>query len=51
MTTKQKIDYLLANGYVEQDHSQLIKTFTSPNGQIRFSIRDIIFCWDSLRIF
>jgi len=51
MTLNQKISYLLANGYVQQEHTQLIKTFTSPNGQIRFTIRDLMFRWDSLKVF
>lgn len=51
MTLNQKITYLLANGYVQNDHAQLISTFTSSNGQIRFSLRDLIYSWDSLRIF
>lgn len=46
-----KINYLLSNGYIEQEHSTLIKTFTSPNGYIRFSLRDIIYRWDSLIVF
>jgi len=51
MTLSKKITYLLDNGYVEQHHDKLIKTFTSPNGYIRFSLRDIIYRWDSLQIF
>lgn len=51
MTIKDKITYLLNNGYIQNDHSELIKTFTSPNKQIRFSLRDIIYRWDSLIIF
>jgi hypothetical protein len=51
MTILQKTTYLLDNGYIEQEHKELIKTFTSSNGYIRFSLRDIIYRWDSLRIF
>ena len=51
MTLIDKINYLLSNGYIEQEHSTLIKTFTSPNGYIRFSLRDVIYSWDSLRVF
>lgn len=51
MTLNQKIKYLLDNGYVQNNHSELIKTFTSSDGQIKFSLRDIIYRWNSLRIF
>lgn len=51
MTLQQKIAYLLDNGYVENNHPELIKTFTSPNKQIRFSLRDIMFRWNSLIVF
>lgn len=51
MTLQEKITYLLDNGYTERLHPELIRTYTSSNGYIRFSLRDIILRWDSLRVF
>jgi hypothetical protein len=48
MTTEQKIAYLLDNGYVQGEHKDLGKIFTSYNGYIRFTIGDITHRWNSL---
>ena len=51
MTLVEKINYLKQNGYVEKDHNELVKTFTSKDGSKRFSIKDLIFRWNSLIVF
>lgn len=51
MTIKQRIDYLLSHGYTAKQDPQLIITFTSPNGQIRVSFKDVVYRWNSIMIF
>ena len=51
MTLVQKISYLKENGYIEESHTELIKTFTSKDKNRRFSLRDLIYRWNSLIIF
>lgn len=48
---QNKIDYLLANGYREEESPLLGRVFISKSNQVRFTIFDITHRWHSLRIF
>jgi len=45
MTLQQKIDYLLNNGYISTNRHLIVRY---SNGQHSYTIRDLIFCWNSI---
>jgi hypothetical protein len=49
MTLNDKIQYLLDNGYKSTNHPTLPR-YISPNGQRAYSLRDLVFCWESVII-
>lgn len=51
MTLIEKIVYLLNNEYITSNHKELGRVFISKDGNKRFTNRDLIFSWDSLRVF
>ena len=48
---QSRIDYLLSNGFREEESPILGRVFISKSNQVRFTIDDITNCWHSLRIF
>lgn len=48
---QDKINYLLANGFREEQSPLLGRVFISKSNSVRFTIADITNCWHSLRIF
>ena len=48
---QDKINYLLANGFREEQSPLLGRVFISKSNQVRFTIADITNCWHTLRIF
>lgn len=48
---QSKIDYLISNGFREELSPLLGRVFISKSNQVRFTISDITYRWESLRIF
>lgn len=51
MKLKDKITYLLDNGYTEEIHPQLGRVFINKSKTKRFTNRDLLLCWDSIEVF
>ncbi len=48
---QNRIDYLLTIGFREEQSPLLGRVFISKSNQVRFTISDITYRWESLRIF
>ena len=48
---QDKINYLLDNGFREEESPLLGKVYISKSNQVRFTISDITNSWHTLRIF
>ena len=48
---EDKINYLLDNGFREEESPLLGKVYISKSNQVRFTISDITNSWHTLRIF